>query len=77
MKYNEFVEHILFGGEVIGTIDNLTFKILNVIEDKVVFFLDNKVYEIDDEQILVEKVYKDYTFKDLFEKDMIKINELY
>ena len=77
MKYNEFVEHILFGGEVIGTIDNLEFKILNVIEDKVVFFLDNKVYEIDDEQVLVEKVYKDYTFKDLFEKDMIKINELY
>lgn len=77
MKYNEFVEHILFGGEVIGIIDNLTFKILNVIEDKVVFFLDNKVYEIDDEQILVEKVYKDYTFKDLFEKNIIKINELY
>lgn len=77
MKYNEFVEQLLFGSEFEGIIGGLQFRILNVIEDKIVFIIGEHTYEIDDECVLVEKVYNNMTFKELFEQNIIKINDIY
>lgn len=77
MKYNEFVEQLLFGSEFEGTIDGLQFRILNVIEDKTVFIIGEHTYEIDDECVLIEKVYNNMTFKELFEQNIIKIDGIY
>lgn len=78
MAYDDFIMDIICGHEFICEINNITFKILNLREGFYTIRLGDKRYDISKNENIEECViYNDMTLKELMNKNMIKIKEMY
>ena len=78
MNYDDFIMDIFCGHEFICEIDNIVFKILNLYEDFYTIHLGDKRYEISKEENIEELIiYNNMTLKELIDKNMIQIKEMY
>lgn len=78
MTYDEFIMDIICGHEFICEIEEIDFKILNLYEGFYSIRLGEKRYDIsEDEGIEGHVIYNGMTLKELMNKNMIKIKEMY
>lgn len=78
MTYDEFIMDIICGHEFICELDGTVFKILNIKEGFYTIRLGDKRYDISEEEDIEEYIiYHNMTLKELMNKNMIKIKEIY
>lgn len=78
MTYDEFIMDIICGHEFICEIEETDFKILNLYEGFYSIRLGEKRYDISEDEGIEEYIiYNGMTLKELMNKNMIKIKEMY
>ena len=77
MKYKEFIQHVYYGNEFEGTLDEHSLAVLNVIEDKVVVVINGEDTIIDEDDIENTKIYDDMTFEELFDNNRIVLTDMF
>lgn len=78
MTYDDFIMDIYCGHEFICEINDITFKILNLYEGFYTICLGDKKYNISEEINIEEHIiYNNMTLKELMNKNMITIKEMY
>lgn len=77
MNYNKFKRYVKLGHEFEGFIDNRFFRVLNIYDEKITIIIDNQHYNLSYEEMFNNNVYKEMTFKELFDKNYIDIKEMF
>ena len=78
MTYDEFIMDIICGHEFICKIEGTIFKILNLYEGFYTIRLGEDLYNVSEDEDIEECIiYHGMTLKELMDKNMIKIEEMY